>query len=209
MVALSIGVIRGEATLGQIQETAIRLLTGPQSVTKPTNRQVFGCSTPVVTMIPLGGGIPVKSWFRQIQKHYISIRFGSVDPNAELGVRGEQAAAIFLRRKGLFIISRREHDRLGEIDLIAVDRKRKTVVFIEVKTLSTSKPGHPADRVDQAKQARITRAAMRYLKRKNLLGIASRFDVVAIWWPTGRSTPERIEHYQSAFEAHGRYQLYA
>lgn len=137
------------------------------------------------------------------------MRFGSVDPNAALGIRGEQAAAVFLRRKGLSIISQREQDRLGEIDLIAVDRKRKTVVFIEVKTLSTSKPGHPADRVDQAKQARITRAAMRYLKRKKLLGIASRFDVIAIWWPAGRATPERIEHYQSAFEAHGRYQLYA
>jgi putative endonuclease len=49
---------------------------------------------------------------------------------------------------------------------------------------------------------------MRYLKRKKLLGVRARFDVIAIWWTSGGAEPERIEHYESAFEAVGNYQMY-
>jgi putative endonuclease len=50
---------------------------------------------------------------------------------------------------------------------------------------------------------------MRYLKRRKLLGLAARFDVVAVWWPSDHPLPDRIEHYEAAFEAQGSYQLYA
>ena len=85
-----------------------------------------------------------------------------------------------LRQKGLTVIAHSESDRGGEIDLIAVNRKTKTMIFVEVKTLASTKPGHPADRVDENKQAKVTRAALRYLHRKKMLGIRSRFDVVAV-----------------------------
>ena len=113
-----------------------------------------------------------------------------------------------LRQQGLVIVGKNVADRGGEIDLIAVDRRRRTVVFVEVKTHSSIKPGHPAERVDQKKQARVTGAALRYLRRKQLLGVATRFDVVAVWWPGGSPTPTRIEHYPSAFEAVGHHQFY-
>lgn len=145
----------------------------------------------------------------RIHDRYLSIRFGSVDADAPVGKRGEQLAARLLRRKGLIVVAESEADRLGEIDLIAVDQRRQLVVFVEVKTLSSSKPGHPADRVDEGKQQRITRAALRYLKRKKLLGTPARFDVIAIWWPAGWECPRRIEHFEAAFEAHGHYQMYA
>ncbi len=144
-----------------------------------------------------------------VREFYLSIRFGSINCRAPIGKRGEQAAARLLRREGLVVVAEGESDRLGEIDLIAVDRRRQVVVFVEVKTLSTTKPGHPADRVDEAKQQRITRAALRYLKRKKLLGVASRFDVIAVWWPRDHARPERIEHYVAAFEARGTYQFYS
>lgn len=113
-----------------------------------------------------------------------------------------------LRQKGLFVVAESEADKGGEIDLIAIDRRSKTVIFVEVKTLSTTKPGHPAERVDEEKQGRVTRAALRYLKRKRLLGATCRFDVIAIWWPEKTIQPDRIEHYESAFEAAGEYQMY-
>jgi len=108
----------------------------------------------------------------------------------------------------LVVVAESESDRAGEIDLIAVDRKRKTIIFVEVKTHSTTKPGHPADRVDEVKQGRVTRAALRYLKRKKLLGTPCRFDVVAVWWPNESARPDRIEHYEAAFEAAGDFQMY-
>ena len=143
------------------------------------------------------------------REFYLGCRYGRIDPEATVGKRGEQAAARMLRQQGLVIIAKNVADRGGEIDLIAVDSESRTVVFVEVKTHSSIKPGHPAKRVDQQKQGRVTRAAMRYLRRKQLLGVPTRFDVVAVWWPGGSPTPTRIEHYPSAFEAVGRHQFYA
>jgi putative endonuclease len=144
----------------------------------------------------------------QLHSWYADRRYGGIDLSAPVGKRGEQAAARLLRQKGLVVVAESESDRGGEIDLIAVQRSTKTIIFVEVKTHSTQKPGHPAERVDEVKQGRITRAALRYLKRKRLLGIACRFDVVAVWWPDGHRQPEKIEHYEAAFEAVGDFQFY-
>ena len=58
-----------------------------------------------------------------------------------------------------------------------------------------------ADAVDEAKQRRLTRLALSYMKRHDLLECSARFDVVAVTWPArGRPT---IEHFKSAFEATG------
>ena len=117
-----------------------------------------------------------------------------------LGRRGEDAAARFLRKLGYVIVARGHRDNIGEIDLVAVDKR--TVVFIEVKTRTTHDAGHPADAVDDAKQRRLTRLALSYLKRHDLLECAARLDVVAITWPAGRGQPT-IEHFVNAFEPVG------
>ncbi len=117
-----------------------------------------------------------------------------------LDVRGEQAAARFLRRRGLRILAWRDRSNLGEIDLVALDRR--TLVFVEVKSRESSDLGHPSEAVDREKQRRLTRAALAYLKRHRLLETPARFDVVAVTWPDGCRTP-RIEHFPNAFEAVG------
>ncbi|MEM9364568.1 MAG: YraN family protein [Planctomycetota bacterium] len=134
-------------------------------------------------------------------------RYGCVDPDASLGKRGEQAAARHLRKKGLRILAESESDKAGEIDLIAVCPKDRLVIFVEVKTLASTKPGHPAERVNEEKQKRLTRAALRYLKRNHIIGAACRFDVVAVWWPEQQLPPTRIEHYEAAFEAALKHQM--
>ncbi|MFK8114620.1 MAG: YraN family protein [Rubripirellula sp.] len=139
---------------------------------------------------------------------YRAWRYGAIDPAASVGKRGEQASARLLRKKGLIVVAESEVDKGGEIDLIAIDQRNKTVIFVEVKTHSTLKPGHPAERVDDAKQGRVSRAALRYLKRKRLLGVRARFDVIAVWWTSGGPEPDRIEHYESAFEVTGNFQLF-
>lgn len=117
-----------------------------------------------------------------------------------LGKKGEDAAARFLRRLGYTIVARGTRDNIGEIDLVAVvDR---TLVFIEVKTRTSHDAGHPADAVDEAKQQRLTRLAVAYMKRHDLLECRARFDVVAVTWPASGGKPT-IEHYPSAFEPVG------
>jgi putative endonuclease len=124
----------------------------------------------------------------------------ALDQRLPLGLRGEKAAARYLRSLGYVIIARGHRDHIGEIDLIAVDGR--TVVFIEVKTRTSQDAGHPADAVDEAKQAKLTRLALSHMKRHDLLECAARFDVVAVTWPDNGRRP-KIEHFKSAFEAVG------
>ena len=119
-------------------------------------------------------------------------------PATSLGRRGEDAAARFLEAAGYRIIERSLRYPCGELDLVALDGD--TVVFIEVKTRTSTERGLPADAVDKKKQARTTLAALTYLKAKRMLDRRTRFDVVAVLWPTGAAEPE-IKHYRAAFQA--------
>ena len=123
-----------------------------------------------------------------------------------LGQRGEAAAESFLKRLGYVILARGERDGLGELDLVAVDGR--TVVFVEVKTRKSLDKGHPSDAVDEGKQRRITRLALAYLKRHNLLEYKARFDIVAVVWPNDAKKPQ-IEHFKSAFEPTGQWQMFS
>ena len=46
----------------------------------------------------------------------------ALDRRLPLGRRGEDAAARYLRRLGYVIVARGQRDKIGEIDLVAVDR---------------------------------------------------------------------------------------
>lgn len=121
-------------------------------------------------------------------------------PPATLGQQGEAMAAKHLRRLRYKIVARGSRGALGEIDLVAIDGR--TVVFVEVKTRRSRDAGHPADAVDYDKQRRLTRLAIGYLRRHNLLEYPARFDVIAITWPAGHGKPT-IEHIRQAFNAVG------
>jgi putative endonuclease len=126
-------------------------------------------------------------------------------PPRTFGQRGEDAAARFLKRLGYVIVARGQRDKLGEIDIIAVDGR--TVVFVEVKTRASADAGEPHEAVTPLKQQKMTNVALGYLRRHQLLEHAARFDVVALTWPSEAKRP-RIEHFRSAFEPPGRGQMF-
>ncbi len=119
-----------------------------------------------------------------------------------LGDAGERLAARELKRKGLRIITRGYRTFHGEIDLIARDGDR--LVFVEVKT---RRQGQPAEAVTPEKQKHLTLTSLEFLKRHHLLDAPARFDVVAIVWPEGKGSPT-VEHFENAFEAVGRGQMF-
>jgi putative endonuclease len=123
-----------------------------------------------------------------------------VSAPASLGQRGERAAEKFLKSLGYKIVARGTRNRLGELDLVAVDGR--TVVFVEVKTRTTHEAGHPAEAVDDRKQRRVTRAAQAFIQQHDLHECSFRFDVIAITWPEAVKAPI-IEHIRQAFEAIG------
>jgi putative endonuclease len=126
--------------------------------------------------------------------------------NRSLGQRGEDAATRYLKHQGLRILERGHDSPLGELDIIAIDGR--TVVFVEVKTRTSDDAGHPTEAVDDAKQRRMTRAALAYLKAHRLLDTSARFDVVAITWPANSRRPI-IEHYRNAFAPVGAGQFFS
>jgi putative endonuclease len=123
-----------------------------------------------------------------------------------LGERGEKYAARYLRRQGYKILLTRHRQRYGEIDILAIEDQ--TVVFVEVKTRRTADEGRPAEAVDTQRQARLTRAALAFLKSHRLLEYASRFDVIEVVWPTDQKRPT-VQHLQDAFPAIGRKQFFS
>jgi putative endonuclease len=123
-----------------------------------------------------------------------------------LGQRGENVAARFLKRKGYHILARHVDSPLGELDIVAVDGR--TIVFVEVKTRSSTDAGHPSEAIDARKQHRMTQSALAYLKVHGLLKYAARFDVVAITWPENSRRP-LIEHFENAFSPIGAGQFFS
>lgn len=126
-------------------------------------------------------------------------------PRSGLGDRGELEAERYLLKRGYQIVARQYADRMGEIDLIAVDGR--TVVFVEVKTRRSDQTEDPSEAVDSKKQLRMTRTAMAFLKQHNLLEHSARFDVVSVVWPAHDARPT-IRHFINAFEPTGQFQLH-
>ena len=115
--------------------------------------------------------------------------------SSKTGRDGEALAAAFLERKGYRVIEQNYRCQLGEIDIVAVDRK--TVCFVEVKTRSTADYDRPEVAVHRQKQYRLSRVALWFLKEKHLEGVRARFDVVAIM---RRGRLNEIQHFENAFE---------
>ncbi len=111
------------------------------------------------------------------------------------GEQYEEQAALFLKGKGFEILARNWAAPMGELDIVA--RKGGTVVFVEVRARSNPAYGLPAETVNRAKQARIIKTAMAYLKASGLKAETLRFDFIGI---SPGSGPEHIE---DAFTADG------
>lgn len=97
--------------------------------------------------------------------------------NIDIGRRGEDIAADFLRQKGYQILRRNYTFRRCEIDIIA--RKDNWLLFVEVKTRSYSYFGHPEEFVDAGQAARIMHAAEEFIYMINWHGHI-RFDIISV-----------------------------
>ena len=96
----------------------------------------------------------------------------------DLGRLAEGMAKAFLRKQGYRILETNFRDRLGEIDVIALDGM--TVCFVEVKTRRSEASGGPFEAVDPRKIGRIVRASRAYRAKNRLHDVPVRFDVVAV-----------------------------
>lgn len=112
----------------------------------------------------------------------------------KIGDSGEVSAVSFLERKGFAILERNYRFNHGEIDVVA--REGEELVFVEVKTRTTTKFGFPEESVTPEKQQLIRRTAEGYVREKKLENVLCRFDVIAIKVEQGRET---LMHFRNAF----------
>jgi len=115
--------------------------------------------------------------------------------NLYLGKKGEETAVGLLKNNGYKILLKNYKTKLGEIDIIASDKG--TICFIEVKTRQSDRFGSPVEAISASKQRQISKAALVFLKEKNLLDKKARFDVVSILY--SQDTP-RLGLIKNAFE---------
>jgi len=116
-----------------------------------------------------------------------------------VGDRGEALAASYLREKGYDVLARNFRYGRNEVDLICLDpEKDHEVVFVEVKTRSTTAFGPPEASITDEKRSALIEVARGYLFERGREGAAARFDVVGV-----RLTGEqpRIDHHENAFLA--------
>ena len=114
-----------------------------------------------------------------------------------LGRRAEQLARRLLTSHGYVIEQTNARFPVGELDIVA--REGQTLCFVEVRSVSSPQWGGALATITDRKRRRIIRAAQWYLSRLPILPPETRFDVVAVEWPSdGRPAIELI---RGAFDA--------
>ena len=120
----------------------------------------------------------------------------------EIGNFGEDAAVKYLKKKHYKILERNYTAGKLELDIIA--KKRKEIVFIEVKTrsvisLDNMPYGRAADAVDLEKRQNTVSAAYAYMK-KNPNNLNMRIDVIEVYLDKNSERPKilTINHFENA-----------
>lgn len=107
----------------------------------------------------------------------------------DIGNYGEDIACKYLENLGWKILDRNYHySKFCEIDIIAKDKN--DLVFVEVKTRSTTSFGHPFESINTKKIENIFKVGLAYLKNTQENYQKYRIDIISI---LGIENP-KIEH---------------
>lgn len=111
------------------------------------------------------------------------------------GNRGEEIAVSYLEKKGFRVIRRNFRMRGGEIDIIAIDSD--TLVFIEVKTRSSTEFGSPFEAITPWKIKALVRTAQFYKLKHHGLPDTMRIDAVGVKILDREGKEFEIEHLEN------------
>jgi putative endonuclease len=112
--------------------------------------------------------------------------------NQTVGRWGEETAVTFLSRRGYEILARNARTPYGEIDIIA--RQGDVTIFVEVKTLSSSRSFFPEQNVTARKREHMLACAECYASENAI--DHWQIDVIAV---EGRQGMEpKITHFENA-----------
>lgn len=118
------------------------------------------------------------------------------DLRKQVGQAGEQAATELLVNKGFKILDRNWSTRLGELDIIALDHPY--IVFVEVRTTSSTQFGYGFQSVNVRKQQKVRRLALQYIQSKYWDHLPIRFDVISVFMGKD-GVPTQVDLIKGAF----------
>lgn len=112
--------------------------------------------------------------------------------NRRVGAWGEETAVGFMMKRGFRIVARNARTPYGEIDIVA--EQNGTTIFVEVKTLTSSKNFLPEHQITTRKREHMLNAANYYAAEH---GIDHwQIDVIAIEGKPGANPV--ITHFENA-----------
>jgi putative endonuclease len=108
--------------------------------------------------------------------------------NVIIGKWGEEIASAFLQSKGLELLGQNHRTPHGEIDLIMKDGQ--TLVFVEVKTRTSTSAGYPEEGMNERKQKHLRDAIEYYFQENEPNDLSCRIDVISIIGKPDDNPPE-------------------
>jgi putative endonuclease len=112
--------------------------------------------------------------------------------NQRIGKWGEDAVAAYLAGRGYEIVARNARTPYGEIDIVT--KEGDITIFVEVKTLTSSKNFFPEQNVTPRKQAHMRACAEYYAAEHDL--DHWQIDVIAVEGKKGLAP--KITHFENA-----------
>jgi putative endonuclease len=128
-----------------------------------------------------------------------------------LGSWGETYASEYLKERGFEVIERNARTPYGEIDLVAIGTglagqnagdktgRGRVILFVEVKTRSSTAYGYPEQAITRRKREHMRSAAQAYLQLHPALDGDWRIDVMAIYRPDPQQ-PAVVNYFENAVQ---------
>jgi putative endonuclease len=110
--------------------------------------------------------------------------------NQQVGKWGEETAIQWLREHGYEIVGQNIRTPYGEIDIVT--KKENSIIFVEVKTLTSSKNFFPEHQITNRKREHMLNSAQHYAAENKI--DHWQIDVITV---EGKQNP-KIMHFENA-----------
>lgn len=101
----------------------------------------------------------------------------------QIGAAGEILVATYLEGQGAVVLEKNWRIKDGEIDIVA--RLGRTLLFVEVKSRTSAKFGHPLESITRDKAFRLQRLALAWIALHDQWGADYRIDCAAVSYRNG------------------------
>lgn len=99
----------------------------------------------------------------------------------QIGNQAENLAVQYLKKNGLKLIDRNYLTKMGEIDIIMLDKSNQNLVFVEVRYLKNTFFGSAIDTIGHSKQTKLIHTANFFLQQHSKYDdFICRFDVIGV-----------------------------